>query len=38
MIGLIVFMPKTLPWLAKSIGKVTGQPKKTSEKVESINI
>jgi Sec-independent protein translocase protein TatA len=35
---LIVFVPKKLPWLAKNIGKVTEEPKKTTEEVESIKI
>jgi hypothetical protein len=38
MIALIVFVPKKLPWLAKNIGKVTEEPKKTTEEIESINI
>jgi len=38
MIALIVFVPKELPRLAKNIGKLTGEPKKKTEEVESINI
>ena len=37
-IALIVFVPKKLPGLDKNIGKVTEEPKKTTEEVESINI
>ena len=37
-IALTVFGPKQLPELAKTIGKVTEEPKKTTEEVESIKI
>jgi hypothetical protein len=35
---LLVFVPKKLPWLAKNIGRVSGEPEKATEEVESINI